>query len=101
MVFVQVDDEVTGEWRQWMQRVHIPDVMKTGAFTAVDFDYDRAENTHLICYHCKSAAALERYFAEHASRLQTEHSHRYRGRFRAWRYVMRPVKANPNEGLYA
>ena len=101
MVFVQVDEAIQTEWRRWMRDIHIPDVMKTGAFVRVEFDYDPEQNTHLICYHCKDAAALGRYFREHAPELQQAHTRRYAGRFRARRYVMHPLQSDADEGLYA
>ena len=31
-VTVSVDEDAHHEWLEWMQEVHIPDVMKTGSF---------------------------------------------------------------------
>ncbi len=32
-VTVKIDNDVVAEWLNWMQTVHIPDVMQTGYFT--------------------------------------------------------------------
>ena len=31
-VTVNIDNDVAAEWLQWMQKVHIPDVLSTGCF---------------------------------------------------------------------
>ncbi len=91
MVFVRVEPMIRDDWRRWMQSVHIPDVMRTGCFQAYEFDYDPEADEHLICYHCPTYAAYERYQTQYAPRLQEEHTRRYVGRFSVRRYVMVPI----------
>ncbi len=97
LVFVKVDPAVRGEWRRWMHTVHIPDVMRTGCFERCEFDYDPEADEHLITYHCRRRSDLERYFRDHAPRLQAEHTERYAGRFTARRHVMAPVEKHHGE----
>lgn len=93
-VTVKVDHHVVGEWLQWMKVVHIPDVMKTGIFTEYKFcrilTVDETEGiTYAIQYFCKDIPSYERYQNEFAPKLQKDHTERYKGKFVAFRTLMR------------
>ena len=97
-VTVKIDRAVHDEWLDWMQRVHIPDVMATGLFLEYKIcrllhTEDEDGITYAIQYLCPDMAALQRYQREHAPRLQEEHSRRYRNRYVAFRTLMEVLPA--------
>ena len=95
-VTVKIDTEVETEWLDWMQRVHIPDVMKTGYFersqlARVISMADTDGTSYSIQYHCKDMATLHRYQVQAAPALQKEHTDRYAGKFAAVRTLLEIV----------
>ena len=83
-----------------MKQVHIPEVMKTRCFRSYTlYSYDGArcradERAFIVQYKAASSLDLERYFSEHAPALQSAHSHRYEGTFRAERCVLSPLSTS-------
>ena len=95
-VTIKIDVNVHGDWLTWMKEVHIPDVMRTGLFTASQICHILGEDetegvTYAIQYHCPDLATFQRYQREHAPRLQAEHRDRYRDRYVAFRTLMETV----------
>ena len=94
-VTVNIDPDVHDEWLEWMKGVHIPDVMNTGLF--VDSKIFRIhtgedeENTYSIQYFCNSMDEYEKYQAEHAPKLQQEHTEKYKDKFTAFRTILEQV----------
>ena len=96
-VTIKIDAEIAEEWMQWMQKVHIPDVMATGLFEAhrisrLLFQDESDGITYSIQYTLTDLQTLEKYQKEHAPRLQAEHTQRYKGRFVAFRTLMETVE---------
>lgn len=95
-VTVSIDEAVHDEWLQWMRQTHIPDVMRTGLFLESRISKIHAEEqgglAYAIAYLSESMEDLERYQAEHAPRLQKDHSERFAGRFAAFRTYMEVVE---------
>ncbi len=95
-VTVSIDEAVHDEWLQWMRQTHIPDVMRTGLFLESRISKIHAEEqgglAYAIAYLSESMEDLERYQAEHAPRLQKDHSERFAGRFAAFRTFMEVVE---------
>lgn len=93
-VFVNVDEGAVNDWKAWMMRQHIPDVMNTGCFVSCDFGQvvfpppDDERVSFRVDYRCKSEGELDEYQRQHAPRLQSEHAARYSGRFVASRSVI-------------
>ncbi len=94
-VTVKVDNSVHEDWLVWMKETHIPDVMKTGLFTAnnilkvlVD---DEDGKTFSIQYSTTSWENLKEYQDNHAPRLQKEHNDKYSGKFVAFRTLLEEV----------
>jgi hypothetical protein len=94
-VTVNIDDAVHDEWLKWMKEVHIPDVMNTGHFVENKICKILAESeggvSYSIQYFCESMNELETYQANHAARLQKEHTDKYAGRFAAFRTLLEVV----------
>lgn len=96
-VTIKIDKAIENEWLEWMQSKHIPDVMKTQCFetytlSSVRGDEDEHGVTFSIQYLAPDSETLQRYFDEHASDLQKEHSEKYKGRFGAFRTMLNVIK---------
>lgn len=95
-VTVKIDVEVHDEWLQWMQTVHIIEVLRTGFFYDAQIarllEQDEREGiSYSVQYTCKDMATLQKYSTDHAPRLQTEHAKRYKGKFVAFRTLLERV----------
>src|SRR4029079_2843107 len=79
----------------WMTRVHVPDVLRTGCFSKCRIyrliDSDRVEPIYVLQYECRSLEDYRRYRDGFAPALQKEHSDRFAGRFRGARQLLEEV----------
>lgn len=93
-VTVNVEDEVHDDWLTWMKEIHIPDVMNTGYFSenrflkVITHNPEETGQTYNIQYTCANMKDLHQYQANHAPRLQREHSEKYEGKFVAFRTLL-------------
>lgn len=93
-VTVKVDWEVADDWLQWMQEIHIPDVMATGYFISnrlmrllgVD---DTEGPSFAVQYTLNNMDDYNEYQQKCAPALQKEHTERYRDRALAFRTIMK------------
>jgi hypothetical protein len=99
-VTVKIDNANHEDWIEWMQNTHIPEVMKTGCFLEnrmsrmlIPADPENDGVTYSIQYLCASMAVLQQYQARFAPALQQDHTHRYEGKFVAFRTVMEVVSS--------
>ncbi|OIQ25043.1 MAG: hypothetical protein BM555_06835 [Crocinitomix sp. MedPE-SWsnd] len=96
-VTINIDLEVHDEWFDWMKEVHIPDVMNTGLFLDARFSKILAEEeggkSYSIQYLCESQEKLDDYQTNHSPKLQEEHTAKFRGRFVAFRTLLRVEKS--------
>lgn len=94
-VTINIDEAVHDEWLQWMKEVHIPDVMNTGLFRENKICKILAESeggvSYSIQYFCDNMDKLEEYQANHAPRLQKEHTDKYAGKFAAFRTLLEVI----------
>jgi hypothetical protein len=94
-VTVIIEPAVEQEWLDWMQRVHVPDVLRTGCFSECTFgkavESDASEPTYVLQYRCESLDEYRRYRDNFAPALQKDHTDRYAGRFRASRQLLEEV----------
>jgi len=94
-VTVTIEAAIEREWLDWMQRVHVPDVLRTGCFTGATiykmFEPTSDEQTYVIQYQCSAMAEYQRYRDHFAAALQKEHSDRFSGRFLASRQILEEV----------
>ena len=93
IVHIRIDRPIADDWERWMRDVHVPDVVETGCFATAVMARDESSDDDQrvgfrIIYRAHSDQAYERYVAEHADRLQREHTERYRGRFDASRDLL-------------
>ena len=91
-VTVAIDPAVEEEWFAWMKNVHIPDVLRTGCFTASramrSVDNESSERVYVFEYEADSLEHYHRYRDNFALALQKDHSDRFAGRFRASRQIL-------------
>ena len=92
-VTVKIDHGVHEDWYGWMTEHHIPDVMATGLFLEYRMSRilgleDDDGYTYTIQYYLEDMDKLQEYQDEQATKLQSEHSERYKDRFGAFRTLM-------------
>jgi Domain of unknown function (DUF4286) len=89
-VTVTLQAGAESEWPDWMRRVHVPDVLKTGCFLRCQMYkvLDCDEPTYVLQYHCQAIENYHHYRDQFAPALQKEHSERYAGQFRASRQLL-------------
>ena len=94
-VTVAIEAAMEREWLDWMRRVHVPDVLRTGCFAGATIykllEPKSNEPTYGIQYRCSSMAEYQRYRDHFAAALQKEHGDRFNGRFRASRQILEEV----------
>lgn len=96
-VTVNIEDDAHDEWVEWMQTVHIPDVMRTGMFVDFSFSklltrqHDETGTTYVIQYLAESMTHYEKYRDEFAAALQEETRKKFEGKFVAFRTLMEKV----------
>ena len=92
-VTVKIEKTLEADWLQWMQEVHIPDVLKTGLFVdhklcRIFTDDEDGGVTFAVQYFTKNMEDFQRYQNEFAKALQADHTNRYKDRYVAFRTLM-------------
>ena len=94
-VTISIQANIETEWVDWMDKVHVPDVFRTGCFSECHtykvLGTESEEPTYLMQYHCRSMEEYHRYRDNFASALQKEHSDRFAGKFRGARQLLEEV----------
>ena len=94
-VTVAINGAVEQEWLEWMQRIHVPDVIRTGCFSECHIhkvvEAEAGEPTYVLQYRCASIAEYHLYRDNFAPALQKDHTERFAGRFRASRQLLQEV----------
>ena len=98
-VTVNIDDDVHDEWLQWMQEVHIPEVMQTGYFLENKICRLLVEEeqgtSYSIQYTCANMQDYEEYRSKHSPHLQKKHTDKYANKFVAFRTLLEVVSTLP------
>lgn len=89
-VTINIDEGSHGEWYEWMQVNHIPDMLATGKFTAarilkVHVEEETGGITYSVQYYTDSKATLEKYYREDADRLRQDALKKFADKFVAFR----------------
>ena len=94
-VAITIDTAIESEWREWMNRSHVPDVVRTGCFTECRIyrviDSNAPDPSYVMQYHCRSLDDYSRYRENFAPALQKEHTDKFAGRFRGVRQILEEV----------
>lgn len=97
-VTIQIDPAVEPAWLQWMQQIHIPEVMATGCFTGYRMlllhDLEHSDwPTYAVQYEAASKTEYEQYVAAHAPRLRQAALDAWGKHFTAFRTLMQQIDA--------
>ncbi|MBS1651267.1 MAG: DUF4286 family protein [Bacteroidetes bacterium] len=94
-VTVNIDESVQNDWINWMKNTHMPDVMKTGCFTACKIlkllYVEDQGHTYSIQYQFLKMSDYENYTKNFSSKLQTEHTQRYKDKYVAFRTILQEI----------
>jgi hypothetical protein len=95
-VTLNIENEVAEEYVNWMNTVHIPEVMATGLFVSYKMlrllnEEDNGGTTFAVQYYLEDMDRFEHYQTFHAARLQTETKKRYEGKYVAFRTLLEVV----------
>jgi hypothetical protein len=94
-VTITIEAGIEPDWVEWMNAVHIPEVLRTRCFSdcriykSVGTEGD--EPVYVMQYSCRSLEDYHRYRDNFAPALQKDHTERYAGRFRGSRLVLDEV----------
>ncbi len=89
-VTTNIDESIHHQWLQWMQQIHIPEVLATGKFSSarlvkVLVEEEMGGLTYAIQYTTDSKATLQRYYDDDAPRLREEGSRLFGDKMLAFR----------------
>src|SRR6478672_5241223 len=91
-VTVIIEDSAAEEWLNWMQEIHIPEVMETGKFVSNRLlkvlDSPNEGVTYCTQYVAESLADYNDYQANYAPALQAKLQQQFENRFVAFRTLM-------------
>jgi len=94
-VTITIEASIESEWVEWMNEVHVPDVLRTGCFSTCSFSKVLGsaddELTYVLQYRCRSLTDYHRYRDNFAPALQKDHTDRFAGKFRGSRQVLEEI----------
>jgi hypothetical protein len=94
-VTITIDGSIESEWLDWMNRVHVPDVLRTGCFSGCRtykvLGSEGEDPIYVMQYHCQSVEEYHRYRDNFAPALQKEHTDRFAGCFRGSRQLLEEI----------
>jgi hypothetical protein len=94
-VTITIEGSVESEWFDWMNRVHVPDVLRTGCFLECRIykavGSEGEDPVYVLHYQGRSVEEYHRYRDNFAPVLQKEHSDRFSGRFRGSRQLLEDI----------
>ena len=95
-VTIKITNAIHADWLQWLQQVHIPDVIKTGCFTHAVIlrllETDETEGpTYAVQYFAESKGLYNNYIENHAGTMRQKSFAKWGDQFIAFRSVMQVV----------
>ncbi len=95
-VTIKLDESIHAPWLEWLQQIHIPEVIATGCFTKASIlrlvEVDDSEGpTYAVQYHAESKALYNKYIENHAPEMRQRSYDKWGNRFVAFRSVMQVV----------
>jgi len=96
-VTVKVEHSIHNDWLDWMQKVHVPEIMETGMFLSnriarmID-PVDPDGFTYAVQYYAADISKIQRYQEVYAPKLQAEHTERYKDKFVAFRTLLKIIE---------
>ena len=101
-VTITIEAGIESEWIDWMNEVHVPDVLRTGCFSECRMHkmIGSDEPTYVMQYRCRFLEDYHRYQKNFAPALQKEHTERFAGRFRGSRQLLEEVARLESRGRH-
>lgn len=101
-ITVNIDEQIHEKWLNWMQGVHIPEVMATGKFikalmSKVLVNEEMGGISYSVQYTCESRELLDLYYREDAVRLRKEGLRLFGQQFVAFRTELEIVNEFKSE----
>lgn len=96
-VTVNIEDAQHEQWFEWMNTIHLPQVMATGMFLSykmlklISRQPDETGTTYAIQYTCQSIELYDKYQSEFAPSLQAETKKLFGDKIYAFRTVLEEV----------
>lgn len=94
-VTLSIQAGIETDWIDWMNKVHVPDVLRTGCFSECriykSLGSEGDELSYVLQYSCRSLEEYHRYRDNFAPALQKKHTSRYSGQFRGSRQVLEEI----------
>lgn len=94
-----LEDSAAAEWLQWMQEVHIPEVMATGMFVSNRMlkvlDSPNEGVTYCTQYIADSLENYNTYQSVYAPALQEKLNEKFKNRFVVYRTLMEFIPPTP------
>ncbi len=95
-VTVKVHNSIQSDWLQWMQEVHVHEVLQTECFTHYKIlkilEIDHSEGpTYAIQYFAESKALYNKYIEKYSTELKNKSFAKWKDKFIAFRSVMQIV----------
>ncbi|NBC25193.1 MAG: DUF4286 family protein [Bacteroidetes bacterium] len=94
-VTIKIESEVEAEWSDYMENKHVPDVLNTGLFLHCRISKliqnEEEGATYTIQYILSTMKDMHMYQTKYASKLQSEHTEKFKGKFVAFRTLMEVV----------
>ena len=93
-VDITIEKTIEKKWLVWMQKTHIPDVMKTNLFNNCQIlkNLDK-QYTYTIKYELNNIEDYSKYEKFFAADLKKEHSVKFKNQFTANRSLFRNIKS--------
>jgi hypothetical protein len=96
-ITIKIAPAIHHDWLRWQREEHIRDIMATGLFRDWKMfrllEQDESDGiTYVVQFFADSAAAYEKYLADHALLLREKSFERWGDQFIAFRSVMELVK---------
>ena len=93
---INIEESISKDWLCWMQKTHIPEVMKTGMFvsakmTRVMVKEQMGGITYSIQYSCESKSKLDEYQVQFEPKLQQKHIQKFQGKFVVFRTLLEVI----------
>jgi hypothetical protein len=97
-VTINIDDSVHDEWKNWMQSIHIPEVLSTGLFLESRFARvlidEESGTTYSIQYLFNELADYQLYEQLYAEDLRNKTEKLFGGQFVAFRTMLDIIDIN-------
>jgi len=89
-VSIKVQEDIAGEWVQWIKGGHAQEVVDTGMFSHFSFfelvePYEEGAKTFVIQYFTDSEEKYNRYISEFAPKLRQDGLDRFKDKFVGFR----------------